>query len=214
MPSWSPKIAMLLFLVWRSGRFWSEYCPTYNNVASSYNIPNPSRQSRQDRPGRISGLLPKRTRNTPKDPANQPPSASSEPVRMPENQVSLPLRAYKTERETSFTTYTNQYNLNNPGPKQAKGTPIRASHCTNCKSNIPQTGVCTTCQESARYEVWYRVIISASGANVAVRWEMMANPSLSNEKDLAEENFDEGEDLFVLYEDAIVDKSFNPNPLA
>lgn len=43
---------------------------------------------------------------------------------------------------------------------------------------------------------------------------MMANPSLSNEKDLAEEYFDEGEDLFVLYEDAIVDKSFNPNPLA
>lgn len=43
---------------------------------------------------------------------------------------------------------------------------------------------------------------------------MMANPTLSNEKDLAEENFDEEEDLFVLYEDAIVDKSFNPNPLA
>lgn len=118
------------------------------------------------------------------------------------------------ERLHSLHTYTNQYNLNNPGPKQAKGTPIRASHCTNCKSSIPQTGVCTTCQESARYEVWYRVIISASGANVAVRWEMMANPTLSNEKDLAEENFDEGEDLFVLYEDAIVDKSFNPNPLA
>lgn len=68
-------------------------------MASSYNIPNPSRQSRQDRPDRASGLLPKRTRNTPKDPANQPPSANSEPVRMPEYQVSLALRAYKTERE-------------------------------------------------------------------------------------------------------------------
>lgn len=114
----------------------------------------------------------------------------------------------------SLPILTNIIKKKTPGPKQAKGTPIRASHCTNCKSNIPQSGVCTTCQESARYEVWYRVIISASGANVAVRWEMMANPSLSNEKDLAEENFDEGEDLFVLYEDAIVDKSFNPNPLA
>lgn len=81
-------------------------------MASSYNIPNPSRQSRQDRPDRASGLLPKRTKNTPKDPANQPPSASSEPVRMPENQVSLPLRAYKTQRETSFTTYANQCKYN------------------------------------------------------------------------------------------------------
>lgn len=123
MPSWSPKIAMLLFLVWKSGRFWSEYCPTYNNVASSYNIPNPSRQSRQDRPDRASGPLPKRTRNTPKDPANQPPSASSEPVRMPENQASHPapsLQDRERERLHSLPILTTCNIIFNQDPNKQK----------------------------------------------------------------------------------------------